>query len=383
MEARDDEASSDDKPTSGTSVPNERIGLSVSKLKLDPENPRLPEDLLGKSQSDMLIWLEETANLEELASSMVENGFFEHEPLIVKWDEQDKIFIVVEGNRRFATIQILLQLDSAQSAELEFDFDTQPAKESLEKLKTVPCVVVSSDEAVRKFLGYRHIGGVKTWAPEAKARYLEEEVKRAAQSGSANPFKEVGKRVGTNALGVRGPFLALSTLKVARDSLGLASVAKQVLRNRFGVWNRLLNSSEVRTFIGLDDETDYGSVMKSLERLNKKNLSIVLDDMVPAPGTKIAVLQDSRDITRYGKVLAHPQARDALMTYRDLDVAAEVAEESSLPQRLRDVKRTIDLLIQNINNFTIEGEDIEASAALFGSARSLNAIVKDRAIEQD
>ena len=36
----------------------------AESLKLDPENPRLPESLHGKSQSEILKYLFETATLE-------------------------------------------------------------------------------------------------------------------------------------------------------------------------------------------------------------------------------------------------------------------------------------------------------------------------------
>ncbi|KQQ68469.1 hypothetical protein ASF63_00165 [Microbacterium sp. Leaf320] len=331
----------------------------------------------------MLSWLEETSNLEELASSMIQNGFFDHEPLIVRTTPDPQKYVVVEGNRRFATIQILLQTDAAVAADLEFDFEVEPTAEQLDLIRVVPCVVVTSDAEVRKFLGYRHIGGIKTWSAEAKARYLETEVEGAAAAGSVNPFKDVGKRVGTNALGVRGPYLALKTLKVARDDLDLGETARTVLRERFGVWNRLLNSAEVRTFIGLGDAMDYAAIQSRLTQLSRPNLKMVLDDLVPQAGTRLALLQDSRDVTTYGRVLANDAAREALIVYRDLDLAAQVADGSTLPQKLRNITKSLDLLVRNIDSFEIGSSEVEAAASLFNMARSLNVLVKDRLDGED
>lgn len=366
-----------------TQPPTSIVRLPVTSLHLDPANPRLPEDLLGSSEAEMLAWLEETSTLEELASSMIQNGFFDHEPLIVRTTANADEYIVVEGNRRFSTIQILLQTDAAKIADLEFDFDVAPTQAQLDDLRTVPCVIVSSDAEVRKFLGYRHIGGIKTWSAEAKARYLEAEVEAAAAAGSTNPFKDVGKRVGTNALGVRGPYLALKTLKVARDELDLAGPAKVVLRDRFGVWNRLLNSAEVRNFIGLGDALDYATIKDRLGHLDPANLAIVLDHMVPPAGSHIALLQDSRDVTTYGRVLAHDAARETLLTSRDLDLAAQVADGATLPQKLRNIVRSLDLILRNIDSYEIGAEEVESAANVFNTARSLNALVKDRLDGED
>ena len=56
--------------------------IPVSRLFLDPENPRLPEEAQGKSESELMEVLLDQFNLEELADSMAENGYFDEEPLV-------------------------------------------------------------------------------------------------------------------------------------------------------------------------------------------------------------------------------------------------------------------------------------------------------------
>ena len=57
--------------------------IRVGNLLLDGANPRLPERLRGGSQSELLNFLRKQGVLEELAQSYLDNGFFQHEPLIV------------------------------------------------------------------------------------------------------------------------------------------------------------------------------------------------------------------------------------------------------------------------------------------------------------
>ena len=57
--------------------------IRVGNLLLDGANPRLPERLRGGSQSELLNFLRKQGVLEELAQSCLDNGFFQHEPLIV------------------------------------------------------------------------------------------------------------------------------------------------------------------------------------------------------------------------------------------------------------------------------------------------------------
>src|SRR4051812_17983333 len=78
--------------------------LAVGDLLLDHRNPRLAlvEDA---TQVDLLKALYEDESLDELVGSFIENGYFEEEPLVVV--EEEEGYVVVEGNRRLATLKLL------------------------------------------------------------------------------------------------------------------------------------------------------------------------------------------------------------------------------------------------------------------------------------
>ena len=154
----------------------------VTDLELDPKNPRLPEFPQEKSQRELLKHLFEHGVLEEIAQSYVDNGFFPHEPLIVmpKGSSGSRC-TVLEGNRRLAALMVLLKLPTAEG--LSF-LGLELTRTHGAGLREVPCFAISSRNEVHAFLGFRHIGGIETWEPEAKARYLLREIDRAADQGS-------------------------------------------------------------------------------------------------------------------------------------------------------------------------------------------------------
>ena len=116
---------------------------------------------------------------------------FRHEPLVVlPADEDTNKRYVVGENRCLAALAILLQLPAAVEAGVSFDFAVPPTEEQLDRLRNEPGFVVPNREEVRKFLGFRHIGGLKTWSPESKARYLEIEIEQAIKDGSAKSHGE-------------------------------------------------------------------------------------------------------------------------------------------------------------------------------------------------
>jgi hypothetical protein len=225
--------------------------LDVTALDLDPSNPRLPEEVQGSSQEVILAYLYENDVLEELMDSYLENGYFLIEPVIVLPPGPDYRRIVVEGNRRLAALMILLQLRPAVVAKLSRNNEFPPSEDALGGLRQIPGVEVGSREELSNYLGFRHISGLKVWSSEAKARWLYREVERAKEAGSSDPFFDVGRRVGSNARGVRSAYNAYNILRYARDNLHEETRVDFVMKNRFGVWTRLLGTANVPSYMGL------------------------------------------------------------------------------------------------------------------------------------
>jgi len=86
--------------------------LPVQHLFYDWQNPRLAEFGVTQrtSQFDLLKILWENLAVREVALSIAHNGYFRNEPLFVE-DHSKNRFVVIEGNRRLAAVQLLLQED--------------------------------------------------------------------------------------------------------------------------------------------------------------------------------------------------------------------------------------------------------------------------------
>lgn len=352
--------------------PPERGALPVSELRLDPANPRLPEQLKGSDQVELLSYLHENGVLDELVRSFTDNGFFEHEPLIGFRDKRHGL-VVLEGNRRLAALKVLLGAPEALDLGLEPKLDAPPGAKRLKELATVPVYVVADRDEVHRFLGFRHIGGIKTWPAEAKARYLMQETDRAAEHDVPNPFLEVARRVGSNSQGVRNSYTAIALLHQARDEYGLK--VNHVLDRRFGVWLRCM-TSDVRSYIGLNGGRRYEEVRESVASVLEAPLREVLSDLTPHDGRR-AVLADSRDVTIYGQVLVNDIAREVLRRYDDLQVARQIVEAAALPDRIRDLADRVDVAREETQRAGYDEDLMMAADALLSSARSLRGTVRE------
>jgi len=81
--------------------------IELQKIKLDYQNPRLGEFGINISSTENeileILWNEMAVN--ELMYSIVSNGFWDYEPLIILKDNDD--YIAVEGNRRLAAVKLI------------------------------------------------------------------------------------------------------------------------------------------------------------------------------------------------------------------------------------------------------------------------------------
>ena len=349
--------------------------IRVQSLRLDDENPRLPERLRRKPQSEILAYLHQQGALEELAQSYLDNGFFQHEPLIVVPAGGE--YTVVEGNRRLATLEILLGTPEAD--DLRF-ISIEPSAEQAAGLSEVPCFVVSSRDSVHPFVGFRHIGGIRTWPPEAKARYVLAEVQRLAHNDSSDPFRELGRRVGSNAQGMRSPYIAIRILLYAREEFGLS--VEFVQENRFGVWLRCMSSADIRGYIGLGQGRTYWEIEEAVLSLDQERLSEVLADL-RQEGSSRALLGDSRDVTAYGRVLADQRAHEILRKTRDLTLAKQIIDHMDLETRARRLAESVTVFMDTLHGADISKELLEAIEDLFERVRSARNIAKSRKDDRD
>ena len=367
-------AAADETASAATgSQPAEPNRVSVSQLRLDPNNPRLPENVQGSSQPALLSYLEENDALGELAGSFLANGFFLNEPLVVLPADGEGIRTVVEGNRRLATLKILLQHEDALEAALAFDIDTEANADRLAGLEAVPVFEIAAPESLRAYLGYRHISGIRRWGAEAKARFIAAAVDREAASETPAPFMAVAKLLGSTTHAVRSSYVAIQVLRFARDEHGLD--VRTLLSERFGVWLRLLGTANVPAAIGLDKTAKlYDEVQASIAAIDLARLREVVGDLTPTGGK--AVLSDSRDVTRYSDVIADERAYATLRRYNDLELAAQVVQGASLKRRIDRLSRSCEILISEARHLEVDQGVVDASRELTSLADSLGAVLE-------
>jgi hypothetical protein len=204
------------------------IEIPIDNLLLDPNNPRfirdltmrerVPEDEIEAKQADTLKAFSgdsspeepefDVTNIRDLYDSMLRIGFVGIDRIVVRPLGKSKRYIVLEGNRRIATVKHILQDLKNSSAPLDKPAarnEAESHRPSFEKVKAMllETAGLSQDEINHKvaiLLGIRHHGSVLEWEPLPKAyncytEYMGEEPKKDSFEFEHKKAKAVANRL--------------------------------------------------------------------------------------------------------------------------------------------------------------------------------------------
>lgn len=311
--------------------------INQELLDFDPGNPRFGGLMKGRKQPDIQKALFEAPYYaSELVDSLLKNGFIDYEPLVVK--RKAERFTVVEGNRRLAAIRTILAHPDLYHGKTD-------------DLKHIPALVFpdkpddQQQNEMRVYLGVRHLLGFREWPPLSKALFLEHE--SSQPGGLERVFKETQlKREEARRFLI--PYRLLQDAGVGLPEGG-----------NFWMLGEALGRTGIKKFLQLDVDS------KALEirGYNKKHLSLLLDDIYgpkEKDGGRDAskrIVDDTRDLSRLGKVLGSEKATAALRSGRTLEEAeilVDTREESI--KRLAKVTNQLGVLLKQLQSGSTDGE---------------------------
>lgn len=312
-----------------------RFDEDIENLLLDPDNPRLPDDL-ARDQSSILRYLTEYEQVDDLVTAMCASGFIPGDPVIVKEAEDlPGKFYVVEGNRRLAALMWLRgsRIEGFEGPQIG-DFPAPIAA-------TFSRIEVERDwpsEKLAAYLGYKHVTSAKEWSPEAKARFV---IRQAGDLSDANLTK-YANAFGSRLATLKRWLIAYKALEQARAGNLLTEEQLRADIN-FGTFYTLLGGEQVRAFIGLKaGEIVDNPVGNAAEFKEFLAWTIGTEDTLP----KI----NSRQQKQLETVLANPDAKSYFRAEQDIRAALQYTgfRSDEVAGRLRasayDVERTLPVL---------------------------------------
>lgn len=179
--------------------------VNIANINLDLENPRVPLSIRKKDATkskeeinqDILEYLIKTGSLTELMLSIGENGFFSGEALLLVKDPQDTTkYIVIEGNRRVSALKLL---HKPKLATISVNKIKEASNIADQKPTDIPSIVFQNRDEILKYLGYRHITGIKNWKALEKARYMNAMYQKIKNPNieDSDVYQEIAKSIGS------------------------------------------------------------------------------------------------------------------------------------------------------------------------------------------
>jgi hypothetical protein len=332
-------------------------------LRLDLQNPRIPDESF-ESEEEVLEYLLDHADIQELIQSILTSGWLDYEPLIVL--EQDNV--VLEGNRRLAALRILA--DEATRERFGIELPEEPGPKSQPQMVRVRRVNSRSD--ARDYIGFKHINGPFKWDALAKAKYAAEWLSDGAT------IDHVSRRLGDNHNTIRRLVNGWNVLQQAlAEGFNREDTTKKSFP--FSHLYTAVARPNVRSYLGLsDDNLSEVLPVQPVPTERSDELRQLMSWLYGQRNEPAVVASQNPDLNRLVEVLGNDNATTMLEATRDLHVAYDQVEDKSLQfsrSLMLTIKQAEDTL-RLVGNFDGRPDLMTAGDNLRRTVQSLHGAMK-------
>ena len=323
--------------------------VALEELSLDPRNPRLG---LGAAEpvvtQERVLELMRGWNLEELAVSFLESGFWPQEAVIVVKEElygEVDTPVVVEGNRRIAALKYLSQAFDGRPPSRTWRTLIDGATPNNDLFTRIPYILADSRADVIAYLGFRHVTGIKQWDPTQKAEFIASMIDDMGMS-----YDTVRKQIGMQTDTVRRNYISYRILK-QMDSLDI-EVSEQGVEKRFSVLFLSLREEGVQSFLGIDTKAEPSEANVPVPNEMIGNLSDFAKWMFGTDDQR-PLFTDSRYVGSFARILSNSEAVDYLRssTVPSFDLALQKAgvEDEEIENQLKEASNQMELALSRVH----------------------------------
>lgn len=300
-----------------TAQASETDFVAPAVLVFDLDNPRFLDEQF-RTEEEVIQYLYDHADVDEIMQSILSAGYIDFEPLIV----ERKGKIVFEGNRRLAALRLLESEDLRKKLKVNLP--------SVENPKSLPEQVrvrwVDNRSEARDFIGFKHINGPFKWDALAKAKYA------AQWFEEGGDIARISRTLGDNHNTVRRLVNGWFVLKQAQDDgFDLNQISKKNFA--FSHLYTALTRASVREFLGLNaEDLSAPPQKKPIAPERREDLLRLMSWLYgqEQKGEPTLIESQNPNLNELSKVLAHPEAKRMLLAKRNLAVAYERVEPASL-----------------------------------------------------
>ena len=302
-----------------------RQTVSLARLYLDPNNFRFldnagyrpvePDEVFNadvQRRTTSFILGRSQEQVRDLIDSIRENGWLDIDPILVKAPNKGR-YVVIEGNRRIATLKHLQRRHEEESIDLG---KLDPALFS-----RMPVVIHDVDERQNMvMMGLHHISGKRRWPAINRALAMKRLL--AQSDGDVNT---VCRALGVTKQEFNRSIRALETLALI-DAYKESDYGDQFRSRQYTLFRGMLNSPAIRRWLGWDDTASVATEPNNQARLFNWMSSIDRDDRDDEGEKRISadigpVITTLGHVYELEKLIENPNALERLDETRSLQEA--------------------------------------------------------------
>ena len=356
-------------------MPAQKIAfVSPDDLLLDGRNPRLvgllPVDkTVQPTQEELLQVIWDNMAVNELAASIASDGFYGHEPLLAERlsGADGEKYVVIEGNRRLATVRLIL--DKQLRQKLKATDLPLPEGEQLKSLERLPVWEISRGDAWQA-IGFKHVHGPRRWTSYAKAEYIA-----ALQEEHKLSLREIAKSIGDNYSTVRRLHRTLMAIQQAEKA---KVFHRDDRRNRHFSFSHFYNGlafDGISEFIGLSSGVSAPDDAPPVPKGKEKELGELLVWLYGSQKGEVdpVVKSQNPDLRRLGKALEKKEGVEALRAGLSLDRAVDAVEgnHAVLTSCLLRAEENLEKAVAKASGYDDDDTIERAALSIFRLSRDL------------
>lgn len=346
------------------------LKIRTDLLLFDHLNPRLVEFAIDTNTSEDFILniLWNNMAVDEIVQSIISNGFFQNEALLIVEEEGKNI--VVEGNRRLAAVKAILNPEKVKGMAKYAD---QISEEIKSQVFELPVIKRDTRKASWGYIGFKHVNGPAKWGSYAKAQYIA-----TVHDEFGISLPEISKQIGDNNQTVLKLYQGLMVIKQAEARTDFKRDDIPSKRLYFSHLYTGLQTQGFQKYLGLGTtpkETTSPVPEEKLENLErvmfwlfgskKKNIDPIIESQNP-------------DLGNLANVLKNDLATMTLEARNDLDEAYEVSLGASkvFVRCILDAKSDLQKAYANVAGYDGEEDLLKTAGTIFKLAENLYQTMK-------
>ena len=367
----------------GEQVRGRRQRVSLANLYLDPNNYRFadhpdysrvaPEEVFRQDvqrRTMKLVLGDDLTNVDDLRKSIKENGWLDLDPILVQRHEDGGRFLVVEGNRRVATLKHL----RARYDEGAIDLGRlDPA------LFTQLPVVLHEAADERQHLvmmGLHHISGKRRWLAVNRALAMKQLLDHFDGDSDA-----VCRALGVTKQDFNRSIRTLALVDAYKES----DFGDQFRPDQYSLFREVLGKPPIRRWLGWNNATSEAAEQDNLHRLFGWMSSVASDDEgdeddgTPAGTDAGPVVTTIGHVRELAKLIEDPKALERLDDTRSLQEAtlsSDLLTKTEVNRAFLACDDGIQRLHRQVGD--LDSEDLDRVEQIIGQLHGLSIARKRR-----